>query len=558
MVKKFLSIFYKEFSGLHQAAFLLGTFALFSQVLALVRDRILAHNFGASTTLDLYYAAFRIPDFLFVSVASLVSITVLIPFIVKKADDFKNTRHFVDNVFTVFFLSIVAISGVIFLFIPALSHVLFPGFTDEAYSSLVIMTRILLLSPILLGLSNLFGSITQSANQFFVYALSPVLYNVGIIIGIVFFYPIMGMTGLVWGVVLGALFHLGVQVPAVVRTGLLPRPTLKLDLTEIKEVVLLSLPRTLGLSAKHLALLVLIGFASLMAEGSITVFNLSFNLQSVPLSIIGVSYSVAAFPTLARLFSKNNIQEFTRNILTATRHIIFWSMPIIVLFIVLRAQIVRTILGSGEFSWADTRLAAAALALFAISLVAQGLELLYVRGYYAAGRTKIPVIVNVFSALAIIGLSYALVALFETSAFFRNFTEALLRVEDIPGTKVLMLPLAYSIGTLLNTVILLVIFRRLFGAQPTTIRRVFWDSFATAVLMGFVAYQALQFLATVFDLNTFWGIFLQGLLAGLVGIIVGILVLKYVIGSNELNEVTRSLHTRFWKAKTVAPEKEEL
>ncbi len=558
MVEKIFKVLSREIGGLHQAAFLLGGFALLSQVLALVRDRLFAHSFGASTTLDLYYAAFRIPDFLFVSIASLVSLTVLIPFIVEYAESERTSaRAFVNSVFTSFFAVMVAASGVVFFFVPALSEVLFPGFSGATRETLVTMTRILLLSPILLGLSNLLGSITQAYNKFFVYALAPVFYNIGIIAGLLAFYPVFGTTGLVWGVILGAALHMAIQVPTVVRQGLLPRPTMRVDTARIKRVVLLSLPRTLGLSAKHLALLVLVGLASLIAEGSITVFNLSYNLQSVPLSIIGVSYSVAAFPTLARLFTNNRVKEFIKNITTASRHILFWTVPIVVLFIVLRAQIVRTILGSGEFNWADTRLTAAALALFAVSLVAQGLELLFVRGYYAAGRTTKPVVVSVLAAGFIIALSFALTAFYQANDFFRYFIEALLRVEDIPGTAVLMLPLAYSIGMLAGVGALLVMFRRDFGRFPASLSRTFWHSFSAAVFMGFVAYHFLQVFADVFDLDTFWGIFLQGLFAGIIGILAGIFLMR-LMGSVELTEVARSLHTRFWKTKAVAPEKEEL
>jgi len=239
-----------------------------------------------------------------------------------------------------------------------------------------------------------------------VYASAPVLYNVGIIAGIVFLMPRFGIEGVAYGVIIGALLHLLIQVPVVIKHGLFPRFLLKLDWMEIKDVVLLSLPRTITLSATHLTLIVLVAIASLMDEGSIAIFNFSFNLQSVPLAIIGVSYSVAAFPTLARFFSNGQREKFAEHIIAATRHIIFWSTPAIVLFIVLRAQIVRTILGSGEFDWSDTRLTAAALAVFVVSILAQALQLLFVRAYYAAGRTMVPLVVNIGSATIIIVLAF--------------------------------------------------------------------------------------------------------------------------------------------------------
>ncbi len=558
MVGKVFKIFNKEFSGLHQAALLLGSFALISQILALFRDRLFAHFFGAGATLDVYYAAFRIPDLIYATIASLVSVTVLIPFIIKKMDgDINIVRKFLSDIFTSFFILIVFVSIIIFLFVPFISSIIFPGFSISEQNSLVALTRVLLISPILLGISNLLGSVTQTFKRFFVYALSPVLYNIGIIFGILFLYPTYGIVGLGYGVVLGALLHLLIQIPIVAKQKLLPKFSLNIKMKDIKEVITLSLPRTLGLSANHIALLVLVSFASTMMEGSIAVFNLSFNLQSVPLSVIGVSYSVAAFPTLAKLFSKNKMGKFMENIITAARHILFWSVPILVLFIVLRAQIVRTILGSGAFGWNDTMLTAASLALFSVSLLAQALVLLFVRGYYAAGNTKKPLMINVISSTFIILFAYILVGLFKNIDTFRYFIEALLRVQDIPGTVMLMLPLAYSLGMCINAGLLFTLFKRDFGKYPAPFELTFRHSFYSAVTMGFVAYQFLQIFAKVFNIDTFWGIFLQGFLSGIFGIISGIILLK-ILKNKEITEITQALHTRFWKARPVVSEQDEL
>jgi len=559
MVKRITNLLYKEFSGLHEAAFLLGGFAILSQILALLRDRLFAHSFGAGSTLDMYYAAFRIPDFLYVSLASFVSVTVLIPFLVKKLESGDEAANkFLNNVFTVFFISIIAASAVLFIFIPQLSQFIFPGFPGDMQETLVTITRILLLSPILLGLSNLAGSITQSFRKFFVYALSPVLYNLGIIAGVIFLYPIFGIPGLVYGVVLGALLHLAIQLPVLAKYGFIPRPTFKINWSEIRKVVALSLPRTLGLSIHQISLIVLASLASVMAVGSIAIFNLSFNLQSVPLAIIGVSYSVAAFPTLAKLFSENNTVRFISYVSIAARHIIFWSFPIMALFIVLRAQIVRTILGSGAFDWSDTRLTAATLAFFAISLVAQGLILLFVRAFYAAGDTKTPVFVNVGSAIFIIMSAYFFVFVFEHYDSFRYFMEALLRITDIEGTVVTMLALAYSLGMVVNAVLLGILFRRHFGKTSLSIYKTFVHSFSAAVFMGFVAYQSLYVFGLVLDTDTFLGIFLQGLFSGILGIVAGVFLLRFM-GNTEIVEIWKSLHSKFWKTKSViAPEKEEL
>ncbi len=562
MVQRIFNILNKEVTGLHQAAYLLGLFAFFSQILALVRDRLLAGSFGAGSTLDVYYAAFRIPDFIFVSVASFVSVTVLIPFLAdrinfEKEHNKENAQKFISDMFTVFIVVIIAITGIIFLFVPLFSDWIAPGFSMEQKKEFILLTRILLASPILLGLSSLLGSVTQVYRKFFIYVGAPILYNIGIIIGILFFYPIFGLYGVAMGVILGALLHFLIQIPVVLAHGLMPKFSFHINFSEIKKVVFLSFPRTLTLSSNHITLVVLVALASLMIDGSISIFNFSFNLQSVPLSVIGVSYSIAAFPTLSRLFSKGDRKAFCENIVMASRHIIFWSIPAIVLFIVLRAQIVRTILGSGQFDWSDTRLTAASLAVFSVSILAQSLQLLFVRGYYAAGRTRVPLFVNIFSAISTIALGFFLVHIFQTSQLFKYFIESLLRIDDIAGSSVVMLPLAYSIGIIANAGLLWVFFARDFKEFSLSLERTFAHSFAASIIMGFVAYRFLVFFSSIFDLDTFSGVFFQGFFAGIIGILVGILVM-ILLGNQEIAEIVYSIKHKIKGVVVVAPDKEEL
>ena len=186
MVKRILTFLNKEFHGVNEAALMLGGFAFLSQLLGLVRDRTLAHIVGAGPMLDIYYAAFRIPDFLYISVASLASVTVLMPFLVDKIntgnDGKEKARKFINNIFSAYMLFMIVISVVVAIFIPYIAHYIAPGFRDEQLSLLVTTSRIMLLSPIFIGLSNLIGTITQLFKNFFIFSLSPIFYNIGICI----------------------------------------------------------------------------------------------------------------------------------------------------------------------------------------------------------------------------------------------------------------------------------------------------------------------------------------------------------------------------------------
>lgn len=554
MVNKLLLFLNKEMSSLHQAAFLLGSFALLSQILALVRDKLLAHAFGAGQVLDLYYAAFRVPDFIFVTVGSLVSVSVLIPFLVEREKfSYAETKKFIDSVFTVFLFALVIVGTIVFIFLPLILKNVFPGIVGEEFRTLVSITKILLLSPLFLGISNLFGSLTQSHNRFFVYALSPLLYNLGIIAGIIFLFPIFGITGLVWGVILGSLLHMTIQMPVISKLNFLPKITLSPDLGSIKNLAKLSFPRTITLSINHISIFFLLSFASLMAGGSIAVFNLAFNLQSVPLSIIGVSYSLAAFPAMSRFFSLGDAKNFLERFISSARHIVFWSIPFSVFFIVLRAHIVRVILGSGQFDWSDTRLTAAALALFSVSLVFQSLSLLFVRGYYAIGKTIKPLLIGLFSGFSTIILSFFLYRSFDLFPTFRYFFEDLLKVSNIPGTSVLMLSLGFTLGSIINGLILWLAFSKEVKGFARPLSRTFFETFSASVVMGFVIFLSLRVFDNVFSLDTFWGVFSQGFFSGVVGIIFGILTL-IILGNQEVGEVRKIIHQKFWKAEVVSPD----
>lgn len=557
MVKRLLAILNREIHGLHEAAYLLGFFAILSQVMALLRDRLFANYFGASNTLDIYYAAFRIPDFIFVTVASLVAVSVLVPFIVKaKESGGDQAKKLVDSIFSFFFLLMILVSILAYLLMPQIVGLVFPGFDPDSLNSLVEISRLLLLSPILLGVSNFFGSITQASSRFFVYALSPLLYNLGIIFGIIYFYPIFGITGLGFGVCLGAFLHMAIQFPSVKQEGLIPNLSFKIDWTKIAWVAKVSVPRTVALGVGQLVIIYFLSLASKFGDGSISIFNFAWNLQSVPLSIIGVSYSLAAFPALSKLFATGREKKFSEQLLSAARHILFWSIPISIFFIVLRAQIVRTILGVGEFTWQDTRLTAAALALFVVSVSAQSLVLLLVRAYYAIGDTKTPLTINLFSALLTIALSAGTLWLFNQFATFRYFLESLLRIDDLSGSAVIILPLAYSVGMFLNAFGLWLRLQFI-GKTEHVLGRSFFQSFASSVIMGFVAYLGLNVFDDFFDLNTFNGIFFQGLISGLLGILAFIATL-FLLGNNEIKEVSQTLHRRFWKSSVVGPEPTEL
>ncbi len=557
---RFLSAVGREVRGMHEAAYLLAGFALLSQLLALLRDRILAAQFGAGHTLDLYYAAFRIPDFLFATIASLLSLYALLPILSRLEQ--KNEGYliaFLRDSLLLFFIGMAAISAVIFFFIPQLVNVVVPGIAADEGSrlQLILLIRILLLQPILLGASNMLAALTQLRHRFVLYSISPLLYNVGIIIGALFLYPKMGIVGLGWGVVLGAFMHVALQAPfffSEKRTVRMPR---SLMFKSFWEVLALSVPRTLALSAGQISLLAIVALASFLSAGSITVFTFGFNLQAVPLTIIGVSYSIAAFPTLARLYAAGQRKEFAQHIEAALRHIIFWAVPATIFFIVLRAQLVRVILGAGAFDWSATRLVAAALAIFVVSLTAQSISLLIARAYYAAGNTKKPLYYGIVDVVVSIGSAIGFVALFHSSAFMRDFIESMLRVEDIQGTTVLMLAMGYAFGSIVECVVSFFFFCKDFTISAKRLLGQLFQTFSAAVIGGGVTYIILAETGAVGTINTTLGLIFQGAGAGLAGLAVTTGIL-YLLKNPELAEAIHAYTRHFKDSPEVALEATEV
>ncbi len=538
---RFLS---SEVRGLQAAASVLAMSALLSSLLALVRDRLLAHEFGASTALDIYYAAFRVPDLIFVATGALVSVYMIIPELARRSDE--SQRDYIDTIVAGFSVLAVIVCSIAILLAPMIVQMLFPQLVANGHEDIVVaMTRIMMLQPILLGLSNILAAITQAKYRYVLYSLSPLLYNVGIILGVVVLYPMFGIRGLAFGVILGAGLHVLVQLPSALSDGFFRRVPAFREPGAIWKTVSISLPRALTLSMNQITFIGLTALAGFLAPGSIAVFIFAFNLQAVPLAIIGASYSVAAFPTLAASVARGERDEFISLISTATKYVLFWSLPATALVIVLRAHIVRVILGSGAFDWTDTRLTAAAFALFSLSLVAQGIMLLLVRGYYAAGRTFVPFFISLGMLMGTLFFGAASIFVFEAE-YVRSAIERLLRVQDLPGSAVLGLPFVYAFITIIGCVVLTVHFEHRFGGFMRKTRRAFVEALYASIAAGAGAYVFLYLVSEFIVPSTSLSIFLQGFTAGMFGILCAVFA-YYGVGSTELSEVVASVRARIWR-----------
>ncbi|MDD4902225.1 MAG: murein biosynthesis integral membrane protein MurJ [Patescibacteria group bacterium] len=530
MIKR---LFNKEINSITVAAILVALSSLVSRLLGVYRDRILAGQFGAGATLDAYYAAFRVPDLMFNLLVLGALSAGLIPVFTSLIKDFKGTVlnlfglenseawRLINNVLNLMLISLALLSvlGIIFAG-PLIRTIVAPGFSPELQDKTIALSRIMFLSPILLAISSIFSGVLQSFKRFFVYSLAPIMYNIGIIIGALFFVPLWGIYGLAWGVVAGALLHMLIQMPTVFALGYKYVPFLDLRDGNLRKILTMMVPRTLSLAVSQLNLVVITAIASTLAIGSLTVFNLANNLQFFPIGIFGVSFAIAAFPALsaAALDNKKVVSNFS----SALRQILFFIVPSTVLLLVLRAQIVRVILGSGQFSWDNTVLTFNTLGFFSISLFAQATIPLLIRVFYAREDSRTPFIIGLIAVVANLFLSF--------------YFSAQLGVGG--------LALAFSIASIFNFALLWLLLHFSLGDMDET--RIFISVLKfslAATACGFVAQEMKGIIWPFIDMTKFWGVLAQGLVAGLCGLIAYALVC-WLLRSEEMASFISSAKSR--------------
>jgi len=521
------------------AAALVASFSVASRFLGVIRDHILAGSFGGGVELDMYYAAFRVPDFVYnlivLGALSAGFIPIFSEMIKKSAtsDNKEKIVNLANNIFNALLLLIIVLSILGIVFADTLTSWVAPGFSVEAKAQTSILTRIMFLSPIFLGMSGVLGGILQSYKRFFVYSLSPVFYNLGIIFGALVLVRHYGLAGLAWGVVLGAFLHFAIQLPTIWKLGFRYKLYLNWQDKGLRQITSMMGPRTLSLAISQINLVAITALASTLDSGALAIFNFANNLQSFPLGVFGISFAVAAFPFLSENAYK--MDELKARFSSTIRQILFFIVPASVLIITLRAQIVRVILGSGAFNWRDTVLTMDTLGFFALSLFAQASIPLLVRMFYARRDSWTPFYLGLMSVAVNIFLAY----------FLRYYF-------GVAG-----LALAFSVASIFNFLLLwLWLYIRVGSLDIDKIFNSVLKFIGASVGAGLVV-QFLKYLIWPYiNMQTFAGVFTQLLIAGTGGLLAYIL-LCYLFKSEELLAALAIFKRRLpWKKTELADQGE--
>ncbi len=394
MIKKLISLYFNRKTFFKGSAVLAFT-ALLSNLLGLLRDRLLAHHFGAGAALDAYNAAFIMPNLLlniFVAGALTAAFVPIFSGLISK-DRRQEAAEFANSVLNSSILIILITGLAVFIFAPQLSRWVVPGFTPESKVLFVNLTRLLLLSPLIFAISNALGNILVSEERFFWYGISPSLYNIGIIGGVIFLAGRFGIYGAIIGVIGGALLHLISRLIGLINYYLRYRPKIKID-EHFKKYIRLMLPRMAGQPIEQVMFLGFTIIASTIGTGAIVALNFANNFQTVPVAIIGVTFALTAFPVLSKIAARNNRKDFIGETIFTAKAILLTTVPVAVFMYFFSRPIIAILIGGGAFDQHAISVTAATLAVFTPSIVTESVNHLLARAFYALKNSAIPTLIS--------------------------------------------------------------------------------------------------------------------------------------------------------------------
>nr|MBI5455641.1 murein biosynthesis integral membrane protein MurJ [Candidatus Levybacteria bacterium] len=409
-LKKSINLLLKQQSNIISAAFVIMLTIVFSQVLGLVRQRLLVAIFGASDTLGVYLVSTRLPDFLFQLVIAGALSSAFIPifsdYLIKDKD--KEGHKLASTLLFVSLIIFSLFSIVLFVFANQFSMLVAPGFTAEHINLMANLMRIIIFGEILFIIGSFLSAILQSYNHFFIPGIASALYNLGIILGIVFLSPIVGIYSAAYGVILGALIFVLIQLPFIKNLGFSFKPAMSISAIKssgVLDVFKLIWPRTLSIAVFQLGTIITVTLVSYLQNPgrNYVIFDYAQTLAFAPVVLFGQAIAQAAFPVLSK--EKDRLEDFKITFITSFNQMLYLVLPFSVLFIVLRIPVVRLIYGAAQFDWAATVLTGRTLAFFSISIFAQSLTYLVSRGFYALHDTKIPLTVGSLTTAVMVLIS---------------------------------------------------------------------------------------------------------------------------------------------------------
>jgi putative peptidoglycan lipid II flippase len=377
---------------LPKGAILLSALTFAGYVMGLLRDRTFARTFGAGIELDAYNAALVIPELVLdvLVIAGLTSAFVPV-FSRSQRERADGATEFSRTVLTVAILLMGVADVILFVLAPATAELVVPGFGPAERAMYVQLFRIMLVTALIFAASFALGEMLVVRQRFLGYGLAPLLYNLGIVLGTLVLSPTIGIYGAAVGTVIGALLHLGVRSLDILRTDFRFRPRLAIRSQTFVEYVRLSIPKAISQPIEPLVFLYFTSVASTYVAGSVSSVSFARNFQSVPVSLIGVAFSVAAFPVLSAAYADGDRARFASLVRTNVTTITLLTVAAAVALAVIAEPAISLLLGGEAFDEEDIARTALLLAAFAISVPLESATQLLARAVYATHNTILPV-----------------------------------------------------------------------------------------------------------------------------------------------------------------------
>lgn len=484
-LSKGLDIITRRQSNILSAAFAIMATIIFSQILGLIKKRLLIAYFGASVTTGVFEVASKLPDLIFQLVIASALSSAFIPVFsdLLSHGDEEKAHKMASNLLTVGIVIFLGLSFILVAFAPFFLKIinLGGGFSPSDMELMVNLMRIIVFGQLLIVVGTFFTAFLQSYSHFFIPGFALALYNLGIIIGLVTLSPIIGIYSGAVGIILGAIFFILFQLPMVKKIGFKYTPSFSIKDKGLKTIASLMWPRTISNAIFQLGTILVVSLISFIPQTgrNYIIFDLAQTIAFAPVVLVGHAIAQAAFPILSR--ERNNLQNFKLTFMNSFNQMLYLILPISVLILVLRIPIVRIVFGADRLDWPATVLTGKILAFFTLSIFAQALIALVYRAFYALHDTKTPLITGALSTIFMLILGYVFIV--------------------VMGLGVSSVAVAYSIAGITQLFFLLVLLHRKTGRFHLPSLLVSWIKIgASSFFTAFALYIPIKLLdQLVFD-----------------------------------------------------------
>lgn len=483
---KSLDLLTRRQTNILSAAFVIMATVILSQILGLIRQRLLVGIFGASDTLGIYFYASQLPDTLFqLTIASALSsafIPIFSDYLSKGKE--KEAHKMASTLLAVGLCIFTLLSLILIAFAPAFLQIFNLGknFSPEEMVLMSNLMRIIIVGQLFFILGTFFTALLQSYNHFFIPGIAAALYNLGIILGVVLFSSTFGIYSATFGVLIGGIIFVLVQLPQAKKVGFSFRPSLSYIKSDgVSTVGKMMWPRTIAIIIMQMGTVAVGAFISLLSDpGRMNViFDFARTLAFAPVVLFGQTIAQAAFPILSR--EKDRPQEFRTTFINSFNQMLYLVLPVSVLILVLRIPVVRLVFGASKFDWPATVLTGQTLAFFCLSIFAQALIALVLRGFYALHDTKIPLIINAVSTVILLICAYIFIVVYHFG--------------------VQSLAIAFTISSIIQLIILFLLLEKKVGRFDKIPLFISWSKiFISSLFTAFALYIPIKLLdQLVFD-----------------------------------------------------------